>query len=158
MLSGKLLLKIHYNKNKYDILTLNNKKPHNYLDKYVQKCNYWKKLMMYHHYKPISYFILFDTTKNILYPFMSFSKYYKNSEYFCLSHIPLYICNINKNKFFTVLNNEISQIKYIDGKLKVDEFVTFTFPLNEINEAFHKLHSGEALRSVILLHDADSAM
>jgi len=42
--------------------------------------------------------------------------------------------------------------KYLDGQLKVYEFVTFTFPLNEINEPFHKLHSGEALRSVILLH------
>ena len=43
--------------------------------------------------------------------------------------------------------------KYLDGKLKVDEFITFTFPLKDINEAFHKLHSGEALRSVILLQD-----
>ena len=43
--------------------------------------------------------------------------------------------------------------KYLEGTFKVDEFVTFTFPLAEIEEAFHKLHSGEALRSVILLHE-----
>eukprot|EP00753_Platysulcus_tardus_P001338 PLAT11283.1.p1 GENE.PLAT11283.1~~PLAT11283.1.p1 ORF type:complete len:397 (-),score=147.80 PLAT11283.1:104-1243(-) len=38
---------------------------------------------------------------------------------------------------------------YLAGSLKVDEFVTHTFPLEEINEAFHVMHEGEAIRSVI---------
>lgn len=41
--------------------------------------------------------------------------------------------------------------KYLEGKLKVDEFVTFTYPLEEINEAFHVMHEGKSIRSVILL-------
>ena len=43
MLSSKLLLKLHYNKKKYDILTLNNKKAYNYLDKYVKKMSLLEK-------------------------------------------------------------------------------------------------------------------
>mmetsp|Transcript_107 Transcript_107/g.248 ORF Transcript_107/g.248 Transcript_107/m.248 type:complete len:397 (+) Transcript_107:86-1276(+) len=39
--------------------------------------------------------------------------------------------------------------RYMDGKLMVDEFVTFTFPLAAITDGFDKLHAGEALRSVI---------
>ncbi|KAF2076360.1 hypothetical protein CYY_002317 [Polysphondylium violaceum] len=39
--------------------------------------------------------------------------------------------------------------KYMDGKLKVDEFVTFSYPLEEINEAFHVMHEGKSLRSVV---------
>lgn len=40
--------------------------------------------------------------------------------------------------------------KYMDGVLKLDEFVTFTYPLEEINTAFDKMHAGESIRSVIL--------
>jgi len=39
--------------------------------------------------------------------------------------------------------------KYMNGKLKVDEYITFTFPLAQINEAFHMLHEGKSIRSVI---------
>ena len=39
--------------------------------------------------------------------------------------------------------------KYMKGDIKLDELVTFKFPLEDINEAFHKMHSGEAIRSVI---------
>jgi S-(hydroxymethyl)glutathione dehydrogenase/alcohol dehydrogenase len=39
--------------------------------------------------------------------------------------------------------------KYLSGSLKVDEFVTFNFPLAEINEGFHMMHEGKAIRSVI---------
>jgi len=39
--------------------------------------------------------------------------------------------------------------KYLDGELKVDEFVTHTMPLEEINTAFDLMHSGESIRSVI---------
>uniref|UniRef100_A0A914WET5 S-(hydroxymethyl)glutathione dehydrogenase n=1 Tax=Plectus sambesii TaxID=2011161 RepID=A0A914WET5_9BILA len=38
---------------------------------------------------------------------------------------------------------------YLNGKLKVDEFVTHTFPLTEINKAFDVMHAGDSLRSVV---------
>merc|ERR1712212_968128 len=38
---------------------------------------------------------------------------------------------------------------YMDGKVMVDEFVTFTKPLQEINVAFDLMHEGKALRTVI---------
>jgi len=41
--------------------------------------------------------------------------------------------------------------KYLEGKLKVDEFVSFTLPLAEINEAFHLLHEGKSIRTVITM-------
>ncbi len=39
--------------------------------------------------------------------------------------------------------------KYIRGELKVDEFITFTMPLEEINQAFDLMHEGRSIRSVI---------
>jgi len=39
--------------------------------------------------------------------------------------------------------------RYLEGKLKVDEFITFTLPLSEINKAFHYMHEGMSIRSVI---------
>ena len=46
--------------------------------------------------------------------------------------------------------------KYLEGKLKVDEFVTFTMPIDEVNEAFHLMHEGKALRSVVIhKHEGD---
>lgn len=38
---------------------------------------------------------------------------------------------------------------YMKKKIMVDEFVTFTKPLEEINEGFHLMHAGKALRTVI---------
>ncbi|MGA1166164.1 MAG: S-(hydroxymethyl)glutathione dehydrogenase, partial [bacterium] len=38
---------------------------------------------------------------------------------------------------------------YLEGKLKVDEFVTYTMPLEEINNAFELMHEGKSIRSVI---------
>jgi len=38
---------------------------------------------------------------------------------------------------------------YMNGKLKVDEFITGYFALDEINTTFDEMHSGRALRSVI---------
>ena len=43
--------------------------------------------------------------------------------------------------------------KYMDGEIKLDELVTFTYPLEKINEAFDKMHDGEAIRSVIKFED-----
>jgi len=39
--------------------------------------------------------------------------------------------------------------KYLAGSLKVDEFVSFTFPLSDINKGFDAMHEGRAIRSVI---------
>lgn len=39
--------------------------------------------------------------------------------------------------------------KYMDKKLKVDEFVTHNLPLKEINEGFQLMHSGKSTRTVI---------
>ncbi|CAO3586350.1 unnamed protein product [Absidia cylindrospora] len=38
---------------------------------------------------------------------------------------------------------------YVDGKLKVDQFVTHTFTLNQINEAFEAMHGGTCIRAVL---------
>ena len=40
--------------------------------------------------------------------------------------------------------------RYMAGKIKLDELITATMPLEEINRAFDSLHAGEAIRSVIL--------
>ena len=39
--------------------------------------------------------------------------------------------------------------KYLSGELKVDEFITYTMPLEEINNAFDLMHEGKSIRSVI---------
>ena len=38
---------------------------------------------------------------------------------------------------------------YLAGKIKVDEMVTHTMPLEDINKAFDLMHEGESIRSVI---------
>jgi S-(hydroxymethyl)glutathione dehydrogenase/alcohol dehydrogenase len=46
--------------------------------------------------------------------------------------------------------------KYLDGTMKVDEFVTFTLPMEKANEAFHLMHDGKAIRSVLTFpHEGD---
>jgi S-(hydroxymethyl)glutathione dehydrogenase / alcohol dehydrogenase len=39
---------------------------------------------------------------------------------------------------------------YMDGKIKIDELITHTMPLDEINRAFDLMHAGESIRSVVL--------
>jgi S-(hydroxymethyl)glutathione dehydrogenase/alcohol dehydrogenase len=39
--------------------------------------------------------------------------------------------------------------RYLAGELKVDEFVTETLPLEQINHAFELMHEGKVIRSVI---------
>ncbi|ORE11694.1 alcohol dehydrogenase [Rhizopus microsporus var. microsporus] len=39
--------------------------------------------------------------------------------------------------------------KYLDGQLKIDEFITHTFDLDHINDAFDAMHSGNCIRSVV---------
>lgn len=39
--------------------------------------------------------------------------------------------------------------QYLSGKIKVDEMVTHTMPLEDINKAFDLMHEGESIRSVI---------
>jgi len=40
--------------------------------------------------------------------------------------------------------------RYLAGRIRLDEMVTTTLPLERINEAFDLMHAGEAIRSVIL--------
>lgn len=40
---------------------------------------------------------------------------------------------------------------YMDGKLKVEEFITHRKPLEEINEAFEDMHAGDCIRAVVNL-------
>jgi len=37
----------------------------------------------------------------------------------------------------------------MSGRVKLDEFVTHTMPLEEINHAFELMHGGESIRSVV---------
>ncbi|MEM7124072.1 MAG: S-(hydroxymethyl)glutathione dehydrogenase/class III alcohol dehydrogenase [Pseudomonadota bacterium] len=38
---------------------------------------------------------------------------------------------------------------YMDGKINIDDMITHTMPLDDINEAFHLMHEGKSIRSVI---------
>jgi S-(hydroxymethyl)glutathione dehydrogenase/alcohol dehydrogenase len=39
--------------------------------------------------------------------------------------------------------------QYMDGEIKVDEFITHTMPLDDINKAFDLMHEGVSIRSVV---------
>ncbi len=39
--------------------------------------------------------------------------------------------------------------QYMGGDIKVDEFITYTMPLEDINRAFDLMHEGKSIRSVI---------
>ena len=39
---------------------------------------------------------------------------------------------------------------YMDGKINIDDLITHTMPLDEINTAFDLMHRGESIRSVVL--------
>ena len=38
---------------------------------------------------------------------------------------------------------------YMDGKINIDDLITHTMPLEDINKAFDLMHSGESIRSVV---------
>ncbi|MEL0083472.1 MAG: S-(hydroxymethyl)glutathione dehydrogenase/class III alcohol dehydrogenase [Gammaproteobacteria bacterium] len=40
--------------------------------------------------------------------------------------------------------------QYMSGEIKIDEMVTHTMPLEEINRAFDLMHAGESIRSVVI--------
>lgn len=39
--------------------------------------------------------------------------------------------------------------RYMKGEIKIDELVTFTMPLEEINQALDYMHEGKSIRSVV---------
>lgn len=39
--------------------------------------------------------------------------------------------------------------QYLNGEIKIDEFITYTMPLEDINRAFDLMHDGKSIRSVI---------
>ena len=42
---------------------------------------------------------------------------------------------------------------YMDNEVKIDEYITHTLGLQDINKAFELMHNGESLRCVISMHD-----
>ena len=40
--------------------------------------------------------------------------------------------------------------RYMSGEIKIDEMITHTLPLEEINRAFELMHAGESIRSVVI--------
>jgi S-(hydroxymethyl)glutathione dehydrogenase/alcohol dehydrogenase len=38
---------------------------------------------------------------------------------------------------------------YMDGRIRIDEMITHTMPLKDINKAFDLMHAGESIRSVV---------
>jgi S-(hydroxymethyl)glutathione dehydrogenase/alcohol dehydrogenase len=39
---------------------------------------------------------------------------------------------------------------YMDGKINIDDLITHTMPLDQINEAFDLIHAGKSIRSVVI--------
>ena len=39
---------------------------------------------------------------------------------------------------------------YMEGKINIDDLITHTMPLEKINDAFHLMHEGESIRSVVV--------
>ena len=39
---------------------------------------------------------------------------------------------------------------YMDGKINIDDLITHTMPLGDINKGFDLMHAGESIRSVVL--------
>ena len=39
---------------------------------------------------------------------------------------------------------------YMDGRINIDDLITHTMPLEKINDAFHLMHEGESIRSVVI--------
>ena len=39
---------------------------------------------------------------------------------------------------------------YMDGKINIDDLITHTMPLEDINDAFDLMHAGESIRSVVI--------
>jgi Zn-dependent alcohol dehydrogenase len=39
---------------------------------------------------------------------------------------------------------------YMKGDINIDELVSFNMPLEQINDAFHLMHEGKSIRSVVL--------
>lgn len=40
---------------------------------------------------------------------------------------------------------------YMEGKIRIDELITHTMPLADINKAFDLMHEGESIRSVVIM-------
>jgi len=39
---------------------------------------------------------------------------------------------------------------YMEGKINIDDLITHTMPLEEINSAFDLMHEGKSIRSVVI--------
>ena len=43
--------------------------------------------------------------------------------------------------------------RYLRGEIKLDEFVTHTMGLEDVNKAFDLMHAGKSIRTVLLFDD-----
>jgi S-(hydroxymethyl)glutathione dehydrogenase/alcohol dehydrogenase len=39
---------------------------------------------------------------------------------------------------------------YMEGKINIDDLITHTMPLDEINHGFDLMHEGKSIRSVVI--------
>jgi len=39
---------------------------------------------------------------------------------------------------------------YMDNRINIDDMITHTMPLEDINKAFDLMHAGESIRSVVV--------
>jgi S-(hydroxymethyl)glutathione dehydrogenase/alcohol dehydrogenase len=39
---------------------------------------------------------------------------------------------------------------YMDGRINIDDLITHTMPLSDINRGFELMHTGEAIRCVVI--------
>jgi S-(hydroxymethyl)glutathione dehydrogenase/alcohol dehydrogenase len=39
--------------------------------------------------------------------------------------------------------------RYLRGEIKIDEYITHTMPIGDINRAFTLMHEGKSIRSVV---------
>ena len=39
---------------------------------------------------------------------------------------------------------------YMEGKIRIDELITHQMPLDKLNDAFHLMHEGESIASVVV--------
>ncbi|MDO8431507.1 MAG: S-(hydroxymethyl)glutathione dehydrogenase/class III alcohol dehydrogenase [Candidatus Binatus sp.] len=46
---------------------------------------------------------------------------------------------------------------YMDGRINIDDLITHVMPLEKINDAFHLMHEGKSIRSVVTFGDAKAA-
>jgi succinyl-CoA synthetase beta subunit len=58
-------------------------------------------------------------------------------------------CDLSLLEINPLVVNKEGNIICLDGKINIDDLITHTMPLEEINTAFDLMHEGKSIRSVI---------